>query len=126
MRNGSKKLDEQEESSQQADDYPPLLDGLAPIVRSGAALVGCFRGGRKLMPHVRELIDVRDRPMICVARQSYCTKIPKTRWVVAIVRRADEQTRVAHQMMVASHRLNMLVFSLFFPIATLGLSLGRL
>lgn len=116
-------LDEQENRAQQADDYPPLLDGLAPIVRSVRHLLDAFEEARKLMPHVRELIDVRDRSYDLCRQAELLYEDTKNSMEVAIVRRADEQTRVAHQMMVASHRLNMLV-SLFFPIATLGSILG--
>jgi len=122
----SKRLDafeQQEAAANKADDYLPLLDGLAPILRSTRNLLEALEEARKAVPDARELIDLRDRAYDLARQAELLYEDSKNSMDVAIVRRADEQAQTTHQMMVAAHRLNILA-ALFFPFATLGALFG--
>lgn len=122
----SKRLDAfelQEAAANKADDYLPLLEGLAPIVRSNRNLLEALEEARKSIPDARELIDYRDRAYDLSRQAELLYEDSKNSMDVAIVRRADEQAQSTHQMMVAAHRLNVLA-ALFFPFATLGALFG--
>jgi hypothetical protein len=122
----SKRLDafeQQEAAAMKADDYLPLLEGLAPIVRSNRNLLEALEEARKAVPDARELIDHRDRAYDLSRQAELLYEDSKNSMEVAIVRRADEQAQSTHQMMVAAHRLNVLA-ALFFPFATLGALFG--
>lgn len=122
----SKRLDafeHQEVAALNADDYLPLLEGLAPIVRSSRNLLEALEEARKAVPNARELIDHRDRAYDLARQAELLYEDSKNSMDVAIVRRADEQAQSAHKMMVATHRLNILA-ALFFPFATLGAIFG--
>ena len=122
----SKRLDAfelQEAAAIKADDYLPLLEGLAPIVRSNRNLLEALEEARKAIPEARELIDYRDRAYDLARQAELLYEDSKNSMDVAVVRRADEQAQSTHQMMVAAHRLNVLA-ALFFPFATLGAIFG--
>ena len=122
----SKRLDAfelQEAAANKADDYLPLLEGLAPIVRSNRNLLETLEEARKAIPGARELIDHRDRAYDLSRQAELLYEDAKNSMEVAIVRRADEQAQSTQQMMVAAHRLNILA-ALFFPFATLGAIFG--
>lgn len=122
----SKRLDafeQQEAAAMKADDYLPLLEGLAPIVRSNRNLLEALEEARKAIPEARELIDHRDRAYDLARQAELLYEDSKNSMDVAVVRRADEQAQSTHQMMVAAHRLNVLA-ALFFPFATLGAIFG--
>jgi hypothetical protein len=116
-------LEVQEQKAIKADDYPPLLETLAPIVRSGRNLLEALEEARKAIPQARELIDLRDRAYDISRQADLLYEDSKNSMDVAIVRRADEQAQATHRMMVASHRLNVLA-AMFFPFATLGAVFG--
>ena len=109
-------LEQQEVSAMKADDYLPLLESLAPIVRSNRNFLEALEEARKAVPDARELIDHRDRAYELARQADLLYEDAKNSMDVAIVRRADEQAHSAHKMMVATHRLNMLA-ALFFPFA---------
>jgi hypothetical protein len=113
----------QETKAVKADDYLPLLDGIAPIVRSNRNLFETLDEARRSVPDDRALIDHRDRAYDLSRQADLLYEDAKNSMDVAIVRRADEQAQASHQMMVAAHRLNMLA-ALFFPFATLGAVFG--
>lgn len=122
----SKRLDafeQQEEAAMKADEYMPLLEGLAPIVRAKRNFLEALEEARKAIPNARELIDYRDRAYDLARQAELLYEDSKNSMDVAIVRRADEQSQATHQMMVAAHRLNILA-ALFFPVATLGALFG--
>jgi hypothetical protein len=122
----AKKLDAyelQESKAIRADDYLPLLEGLAPIVRSNRNLFETLDEARKSLPEDRTLIDHRDKAYDLSRQADLLYEDAKNSMDVAIVRRADEQAQATNQMMVAAHRLNMLA-ALFFPFATLGAIFG--
>ncbi len=106
-----------------ADHFLPLLEGLAPIVRSSRNLLETLEEARKAFPNERILIDHRDRAYDLARQSELLYEDAKNSLDVAMVRRADQQAQTAHRMMLAAHRLNVLA-ALFFPFATLGAILG--
>ncbi|MDZ4852810.1 MAG: hypothetical protein SGI77_26280 [Pirellulaceae bacterium] len=122
----SKKLDEydsMEEKAIRADDYLPILEGVAPIARSIRNLLETLEEARKAIPDDRSIIDHRDKAYELSRQADLLYEDAKNSMDVAVVRRADEQAIASRQMSVAAHRLNMLA-ALFFPFATLGAIFG--
>lgn len=122
----SKKLDEYdglEAKALRADDYLPVLEGLAPIVRSMRNLLETLEEARKAIPDDRTIIDHRDKAYELSRQADLLYEDAKNSMDVAVVRRADEQAAASHQMSIAAHRLNMLA-AMFFPFATLGAIFG--
>lgn len=122
----SRKIEEyetMESKAIKADDYLPLLEGLAPVVRSTRNLLETLEEARKAIPDDRAIIDHRDRAYELSRQAELLYEDAKNSMDVAIVRRADEQAQSSHQMAIAAHRLNMLA-AMFFPFATLGAIFG--
>jgi hypothetical protein len=106
-----------------ADDFLPLLECLAPLVRSCRNLFETLDEARKAAPEDRGLIDHRDRAYELSRQADLLYEEAKNSLDVAMVRRADQQAITTHKMMLAAHRLNVLA-ALFFPFAILGSILG--
>lgn len=118
----SKKIDEyeaMEAKAVRADDYLPVLEGMAPIVRSTRNLLDTLEQARQAIPEDRTMIDHRDKAYELSRQAELLYEDAKNSMDVAMVRRADEQAASAREMAIASHRLNMLA-ALFFPFAALG------
>ncbi|MEZ6134552.1 MAG: hypothetical protein R3C53_06555 [Pirellulaceae bacterium] len=115
--------DQQEERAQRSDEYLPLLEGLAPIVRSTRNLHNVLQEARKVFPEIQELIDVRDRAYELSRSAELLNQDARNSMEVAVVRRAEEQALTSARMEQASHRLNTLA-AIFFPLATLGAIFG--
>jgi hypothetical protein len=116
-------FDQMESKADSADDYLPILEGLAPIVRSTRNLLDVLEEARKAITEDRSLIDHRDRAYDLSRTADLLYEDAKNSMDVAMVRKADEQAQASHQMALASHRLNLLA-AMFFPFATLGAIFG--
>ena len=116
-------FDQLESKADKADDYLPVLEGLAPIVRSTRNLLEVLEEARKAITEDRSLIDHRDRAYDLSRTADLLYEDAKNSMDVAMVRKADEQAQASHQMALASHRLNLLA-AMFFPFATLGAIFG--
>ncbi len=116
-------FDQQEANAQRAQEYLPLLDGLAPLMRSSRNLYDVLDEARKLAPDLRELIDLRDRAYEMSRTAELLYQDAKNSMEVAVVRRAEEQAAASHKMSVSAHRLNTMA-AIFFPLATLGAVFG--
>ncbi len=116
-------FDQLESKADRADDYLPILEGLAPIVRSARNLLDVLEEARKSITEDRSLIDHRDRAYDLSRTADLLYEDAKNSMDVAMVRKADEQAQSSHQMALASHRLNLLA-AMFFPFATLGAIFG--
>ncbi len=116
-------LDSQESSATKADDYVPLVEGLAPVARSISNFLDTLEEARRAIPEDRKLIDHRDHVYDLSRQAELLHEEVKNSMELALVRRADEQTMAAHEMMLAAHRLNMLA-AMFFPFAALGAIFG--
>jgi len=112
-----------EAKAQLAAEYLPLLDGLAPFVRSSRNLYEVLQEARSAAPEVKELIDVRDRAYELSRSAELLYQDAKNSMEVAVVRRAEEQAASSERLANASHRLNTLA-AIFFPLATLGAVFG--
>lgn len=116
-------FDRKEASAQRADEYWPILDGMAPVVRSVRHLLEVLEQARQAFPKVRELIDYRDRAYELTRTAELLYSDAKNAMDVAVVRRAEQQSEASRQQASAAHRLNQLA-ALFFPLATLGSVFG--
>ncbi len=116
-------FDRQEESAQRAQEYLPLLDGLAPLMRASRNLHEVLQEARKTAPELRQLIDLRDRAYEVSRTAELLYQDAKNSMDVAVVRRAEEQAEASHKMSVSAHRLNRMA-AFFFPLATLGAVFG--
>ncbi len=116
-------FDQQESRAQRAQEYLPLLDGLAPLMRSSRNLYDVLEEARKTAPNLRELIDLRDRAYEMSRTAELLYQDAKNSMEVAVVRRAEEQAEASHKMSVSAHRLNTMA-AIFFPLATLGAVFG--
>ena len=94
--------EQQEAAATRADDYLPLLEGLAPLVRSSRNLLDALEEARKALPEERSLIDHRDRAYDLARQAELLYEDAKNSMDVAVIRRADEQTNATHQMTVAA------------------------
>lgn len=112
-----------EAKAQLAADCLPLLDGLAPFVRSSRNLYEVLQEARAAAPEVKELIDVRDRAYELSRSAELLYQDAKNSMEVAVVRRAEEQAAASERLANASYRLNTLA-AIFFPLATLGAVFG--
>ncbi len=112
-------FDKMEARAVRADEYLPLLDGLAPFQRSLRNLYEVLQEARKVGDGFDELIDVRNRAYELSRSAELLHQDAKNAMDVAVIRRAEEQAVSSERMAKASHRLNILA-SIFFPLATLG------
>lgn len=115
--------DQLEARAQRADEYLPLLEGLAPLVRSSRNLLTVLQEARRACADARELIDLRDQAYELSRTAELLHQDAKNSMDVAVVRRAEEQSEASQQMTVAAHRLNILA-ALFFPLGTLSAIFG--
>ncbi len=116
-------FDQRESHAQIAHDYLPLLDGLAPVMRSSRNFYEVLQEARKAAPELRELIDLRDRAYEVSRTAELLYQDAKNAMDVAVVKRAEEQAIASHKMSVSAHRLNTMA-AIFFPLATLGAIFG--
>jgi Mg2+ and Co2+ transporter CorA len=115
--------DQMEAQANRADEYLPLLEGLAPVVRSSRNFYEVLQDARKAAPDARELIDYRDRAYELQRTAELLHQDAKNSMDVAVVRRAEEQALASNRMSVAAYRLNTMA-AIFFPLATLGTIFG--
>jgi len=116
------KLDEfekDEAAATKADDYLPLLEGLAPLLRSIRNLEQVMQDARTMIPDDRDLIDFRDAAYELARNADLLYTDARNGMDVAIIRRAEEQSRAAERTAVAANRFNLLV-AFFFPIGILA------
>jgi hypothetical protein len=111
--------DKAEEVATKADDYLPLLEGLAPLLRSVRNLEQVMQEARKLVPEDRSLIDFRDQAYELARTADLLYTDAKNGMEVAIVRRAEQQAQSGERAAAAAGRFNLLV-AFFFPIGTLA------
>ncbi len=126
LRSYEKKVEEfdhLEARAQRSDEYLPLLEGLAPVLRASRNLLDVLDEARRAAPDLRELIDFRDRSYELARNSELLYQDAKNSMEVAVVRRAEEQAAASHNMERAAYRLNLMA-ALFFPLATLGAIFG--
>ncbi|MEX2315694.1 MAG: CorA family divalent cation transporter [Pirellulales bacterium] len=111
-------LEQREEAAQSAREYFEVIDQVTPLTRAARNLLDVLQKAREAKPDDRRLIVARDEAYDVSRRADLLYDDAKNGLEFAIARQAEAQTESSRQMMVAAHRLNVLV-ALFFPIATL-------
>jgi Mg2+ and Co2+ transporter CorA len=117
------RLDRMEAQATTVDEYFQVLEQLAPIHRSARNLYDVLQEARQLCPSDSELLNMRDRAYAIERSAELLIHETKTSLDFRMAKRAEEQARASHYMVVAAHRLNMLA-AFFFPIATLTAVFG--
>jgi hypothetical protein len=115
--------DKAEAAALNANDYLPLMEGLAPLLRSARNLEQVMQEARKLVPDDRNLIDFRDKAYELARNADLLYTDTQHGMEVAMIRRAEEQARASERIAVAANRFNLLV-AFFFPIGMLGAVFG--
>ena len=111
-------LEVQDDAAKTAEDYFTVLQAIAPLHRAAGNLHQTLQEARELLPDDRDLIRYRDQAYSIQRMAELLYDGVKNGLDFAMARRAEEQAKAAHQMSVASHRLNILA-AFFFPVATL-------
>lgn len=117
------KLDREEAQANTIEDYFRVLEQLAPIHRTVRNLYQVLQEARQLCPDDREILNMRDRAYALERSAELLFQETKNSLDFRMAKQAEVQARAAERMVVAQHRLNMLV-AFFFPIATLTTIFG--
>lgn len=122
------KLDRQEESATTVSEMFNIIDAMSPIHRSTRNLHSALQEARTFVAGDRDLINFRDRAYEIERAAELLLAEVQTSLDYSLAKKSEEQTAAAHQMALASHRLNLLA-AFFFPIVTLcsifGVSLNH-
>jgi hypothetical protein len=122
------KLDRQEESASTVTEMFNIIDAMSPIHRSTRNLHAALQEARTYVAGDRDLINFRDRAYEIERAAELLLAEVQTALDYSLAKKSEEQTAAAHQMALASHRLNLLA-AFFFPIVTLcsifGVSLNH-
>lgn len=111
-------LEEQDDAAKTAEDYFKVMQAIGPLHRAAGNLHQTLQDAREMLPEDRDLIRFRDQAYAIQRMAELLYEGVKNGLDFAIARRSEEQAQAAHQMTVASHRLNVLA-AFFFPVATL-------
>lgn len=117
------KLDDQLRTADEASDYFRILQAVTPLGRTARHLLEALQQARELVPGDRDLINLRDRAGEIDRSLELLHHDAKNALDFTVARESEEQTNRTYEMMVASHRLNVLV-AMFFPIATISTIFG--
>jgi hypothetical protein len=112
------KFDRQEESATTVDEMFKIIEAMSPLQRSTRNLHSALQEARTLIAGDRDLINLRDRAYEIERAAELLLAEVQTALEFALAKKTEEQTAAAHQMALASHRLNLLA-AFFFPIVTL-------
>ena len=100
-----------------------IIEAMSPVQRSTRNLHGALQEARTLIAADRDLINFRDRAYEIERAAELLLNEVQTSLEFALAKKTEEQTAAAHQMALASHRLNLLA-AFFFPIVTLSSIFG--
>lgn len=117
------RFDRQEENAKTVDDMFKIIEAMSPVHRSTRNLHGALQEARTLVATDRDLINFRDRAYEIERAAELLLSEVQTSLEFALAKKTEEQTAAAHQMALASHRLNLLA-AFFFPIVTLSSIFG--
>lgn len=112
------KFDRQEENATTVDEMFKIIEAMSPLQRSTRNLHTALQEARTLIAGDRDLINLRDRAYEIERAAELLLAEVQTALEFALAKKTEEQTAAAHQMALASHRLNLLA-AFFFPIVTL-------
>jgi hypothetical protein len=111
-------LEKQDDAARSAGDYFQVMQAAAPLQRAARNLHQALQQAREMLPEDRDLIRFRDQAYSIERMAELLHEGVKNGLEFAMARQSEAQSRAAHQMTVASHRLNVLA-AFFFPVATL-------
>ena len=117
------RYDRQEASAEHVGEYRTLLEAMAPLQRTARNQHVAIQEARNMAPQDHDLINARDQAYAIERNAELLYQEIQNSIDLIAARQSEEQAEVAHQMEVASHRLNMLV-AFFFPVATLATVFG--
>jgi hypothetical protein len=112
-----------EDQATTADEYFQVMEQVAPLKRAAENLHQVLQDARKMLPHDRDMINLRDQAYDISRTVELLYDATKNGLELAQTRRAEEQARIGHAMAESAHRLNLLA-SFFFPLATLTALFG--
>jgi hypothetical protein len=112
------RFDRQEENATTVDEMFKIIEAMSPVHRSTRNLHSALQEARTLIAADRDLINLRDRAYEIDRAAELLLGEVQTALEFALAKKTEEQTAAAHQMALASHRLNLLA-AFFFPIVTL-------
>jgi len=112
------KLDRQEENAHSVEEMFTIIEAMSPVHRTARNLHTALQEARTLVANDRDLINFRDRAYEIERAAELLLAEVQTALEFALAKKTEEQTAAAHQMALASHRLNLLA-AFFFPIVTL-------
>jgi hypothetical protein len=112
------RFDRQEENASTVDEMFKIIEAMSPLQRAARNLHTALQEARTLIAADRDLINFRDRAYEIERAADLLLGEVQTALEFALAKKTEEQTAAAHQMALASHRLNLLA-AFFFPIVTL-------
>lgn len=108
-----------EVQAQDAKQYLRVVEGLSPVARSIQNLSSVLQDARKHLPEATELIDLRDRAYELARTAQLNYQMTRDAMDVSMIRRSEENARIADRQAQATHRLNLLA-AFFLPLATIS------
>jgi hypothetical protein len=122
------KFDRLEDNATTVDEMFRIIEAMSPLHRTSRNLHAALQEARTQISGDRDLINFRDRAYEIERAAELLLSEVQTALEFALAKKTEEQTAAAHQMALASHRLNLLA-AFFFPIVTLcsifGVSLNH-
>jgi len=112
-------LEERWQSAASAEDYFLLLRAIAPLYRAARHLLAVLQEARELVPHDRDLINLRDQVGEIERALDLLHSDAQNGLDFRIAHQAEQQAERTYDMAVSAHRLNLLA-AMFFPVATLS------
>ena len=112
------KLDREEAQASTVDEYFRVLEQLAPVHRTVRNLYQVLQEARRCARTIARSSTCGTVPTDWNAMRNCCSRKRRTRSISGWPNNRKSQSRATERMVVAQHRLNMLV-AFFFPIATL-------
>ena len=116
-------LEQAEEAATTAEDYFEVMERLAPVVRAARHQYEALQEARTLSDDDPSVISLRDDAYALSRQAELLYQETQNSQQLAAARRTEEQTALAQEMAVASHRLNVMA-ALFLPLATLTAVFG--
>jgi len=116
-------LESQEDQASRAVDYFKLLQQVVPLFRTARNLHTTLQQARDAVPKDRELIHFRDQAGELERAIELLHADIENGLSFTVAHQAEEQSKRAHEMATAAHRLNVLA-AIFFPVGTLAAIFG--
>lgn len=116
-------LEERVERATRAEEWFQAVRVAAPLRRTARHLLETLQEAREALPRDRELISLRDQAGDLARAAELLHELAREGLEFVVARRAEEQAAQGQQMLLASHRLNLLA-AVFLPVGALAGVLG--